>query len=68
MSKRVDRLIPGPDADAICGTTRSVRYRLLAEGKFPKPIKIGTATRFSERECREWVAARISERDKGGKS
>jgi prophage regulatory protein len=61
-----DRLITGQNADAICGTTRSVRYRLLAEGKFPKPIKIGTATRFSERECHAWVAARIAERNQEG--
>jgi prophage regulatory protein len=61
-----DRLISGRDADAICGTSRSARYRFLAEGKFPKPVKIGTATRFSERECHAWVAARIADRDAGG--
>jgi predicted DNA-binding transcriptional regulator AlpA len=66
MSMSDDRLIPGREADAICGTSRTVRYRLLAAGAFPKPVKLGMATRFSERECREWVAARIAERD-GGK-
>jgi predicted DNA-binding transcriptional regulator AlpA len=45
--RKDDRLIPGREADAICGTSRSARYRLLAEGKFPKPVKIGAATRFS---------------------
>ena len=61
-----DRLIPGREADAICGTSRTVRYRLLAEGKFPKPVKLGMATRFHERECHEWVASRIADRDRGG--
>jgi prophage regulatory protein len=64
MSK-CDRLVSGPEADSICGTTRSVRYRLLAEGKFPRPVKLGAATRFSARECHEWVAARIADRDGG---
>jgi len=67
MSRCEDRLISGREADAICGTSRSARYRFLAEGKFPKPIKIGSATRFSERECHEWVAARIAERDREGR-
>lgn len=61
-----DRLIAGHEADAICGTSRTVRYRLIAEGKFPQPIKIGMATRFSERECHEWVVSRIADRDRGG--
>jgi prophage regulatory protein len=67
MSASNDRLISGREADAICGTSRSVRYRFLAEGNFPKPIKIGSATRFSERECHQWVAARIAERDGEGR-
>jgi predicted DNA-binding transcriptional regulator AlpA len=58
-----DRLIPPPEADAICGTSRTRRYQLLAENNFPKPVKIGKAVRFSERECREWVQARLAERD-----
>lgn len=60
-----DRLVPGHIADEICGTSRSARYRLIADGKFPKPVKLGMATRFSERECRKWVADRIAERDGG---
>ena len=58
-----DRLITGRQADAICGTSRSKRYMMVNAGRFPKPIKLGNATRFSERECFEWVAQRIAERD-----
>ena len=58
-----DRLITPPEADAICGTSRTRRYELLAAGLFPKPIYLGRAIRFSERECREFVQARIAERD-----
>jgi predicted DNA-binding transcriptional regulator AlpA len=63
-----DRLITGVEAGAITGIkSRSRRYELIAEGKFPKPVKIGTSTRFSERECYDFVRARIAERD-GGKA
>ena len=65
-----DRLIRGPEADAICGISRSRRYELIQQGKFPRPVKLGFATRFSYRECQAWVQARLTERDdasdKGG--
>ena len=37
---------------------------LPRQRNFPKPVKIGKATRFSERECRQFVAERIAERDR----
>lgn len=58
-----DRLIKPREADAVCGTSRMTRYRLIASGQFPQPIKLGAAVRFSLRECEAWVAARIAERD-----
>ena len=41
---------------------------LIAQGRLPQPVKIGGSTRFSERECRAFVAERIAERDNGGAS
>ena len=62
-----DRLIDGEEAGAITGVkSRSRRYALIAQGKFPQPVKIGNSTRFSERECRQFVADRIAERDWNG--
>jgi predicted DNA-binding transcriptional regulator AlpA len=62
-----DRLVDGEEAGEITGVkARSSRYRLIAQGKFPKIIKIGKRTRFSKRECHDFVRARIAERD-GGK-
>ncbi len=62
-----DRLVDGEEAGRITGIkSRSRRYHLISQGKFPQPVKVGTSTRFSERECREFVQARIAERD-GGK-
>ena len=65
MSVSNDRLIKGRDADAITVLTRSARHRAIREGKHPKPIKLGSATRYSEQECHAWVAARIADRDGG---
>jgi predicted DNA-binding transcriptional regulator AlpA len=60
-----DRLIDGKEAGAITGVkSDSQRYALIKQGKFPKPVKVGATTLFSERECYEFVAARIAERDK----
>jgi predicted DNA-binding transcriptional regulator AlpA len=57
-----DRLIDGHEADKICGTSRSRRYRLIREGKFPKPAKLGKLTRFSLLECQAFVRAMLAQR------
>jgi prophage regulatory protein len=39
-------------------------HRLVAAGRFPKPVKIGEATNgFIEAEIDNWCAAKIAERD-----
>ena len=35
----------------------------MARGEFPVPVKLGKSVRYPMRECHEWVAARIAERD-----
>lgn len=64
MEDHPDRLIDGAEAGAITGIkSKSRRYELIAAGKFPQPIKVGSSTRFSARECYAFVAERIAERD-----
>ena len=59
-----DRLIDGEEAGRITGVkSPSRRYALIAAGKFPRLVKVGSSTFFSERECRQFVADRIAERD-----
>jgi prophage regulatory protein len=58
-----DRLISGPEADSICGVSRSRRYELIRDNKFPRPVKLGWSTRFSLLECHAWVEDRLSERE-----
>lgn len=57
-----DRLIDGRTADKITGTKRSHRYELMRRGEYPQPVKIGKLTRFSERECVEWIQRRLEAR------
>ena len=41
------------------GFSPSWIYRKVAEGKFPKPVKVGVATRWICSEVDEWVNAHI---------
>jgi prophage regulatory protein len=44
--------------------SRSHIYRLIAAGKFVKPIHLGTGRiAFVEKEIDEWIKARVAERD-----
>ena len=45
------------------GISRSHAYEMMAAGDFPKPIKVGRASRFVSSEVDGWVAARIAARD-----
>lgn len=36
-------------------------YKLISEGKFPKPIKLGRSSRWKESEVQEWLTDRIVE-------
>lgn len=57
-------LVKGAQAGDITGiTSKSRRYELEAEGKFPARVKVGRSTYYVEEELRAWVEARIAERD-----
>ncbi|NLS53549.1 AlpA family transcriptional regulator [Hafnia alvei] len=36
-------------------------YKLIQEGLFPKPIKMGRSSRWMQSEIEEWVKKRIAE-------
>ncbi|MDO2440748.1 helix-turn-helix transcriptional regulator [Enterobacter nematophilus] len=36
-------------------------YKLINEGKFPNPIKLGRSSRWKESEVEEWVQERIEQ-------
>lgn len=59
-----DRLLPLPAVMQMTGIGKTMIYRKMREGTFPRACKPGGAsTRWSEREVREWRDARLAERD-----
>jgi prophage regulatory protein len=63
-SDAADVFLRDRQVTAMTGICRSMRYKLLAAGKFPKPIKIGPKiVAFSMREIEAWLRERIAERD-----
>ncbi|WP_071926067.1 helix-turn-helix transcriptional regulator [Serratia fonticola] len=51
-----------PEAMTRTGYSRSGLYKLISQGRFPKPVKIGTrAIAFIESEVDEWISQRIAE-------
>ena len=60
MSERICRL---PDVKAQTGLSRSTLYAMMADGRFPKPMKLGErAVGWAETEIAKWVETRKAER------
>ena len=54
-----DRLLRREEVETRCGFSRSSLYRLMREGDFPEPIRIGErAVRWLESEVDSWLASR----------
>lgn len=57
-------LIDNHEADLRSGTTRKYREKLVREGKFPKPVKIGPrSVRYVLGEVLDWVEERKAQRE-----
>ena len=54
-------------AKGVRPTSRAQRWRLIKEGKFPKPVKLGSRNVWLESEIDAWFEARIRERDTADK-
>jgi len=46
------------------GISRSHCYELMATGEFPRPVKVGRASRFLSAEIDKWITDRVAERDR----
>ena len=57
------------EAKRLTGLSTSAIYRLIAEGRFPRQVSLGTprSMAFVESEVAAWIQERIAERDSGGK-
>lgn len=54
-----ERLLPLPEVESRSGFKSSFIYQLIKENKFPKPVKIGTASRWRESQVQEWIHNKI---------
>lgn len=58
-----DRLLCLDEVKAIAGLGKSMIYRKMRAGTFPKACKAGgTSTRWSERELHAWVSDQLAQR------
>ena len=54
-----ERLLRRQEVEARCGLARSSLYRLMREGNFPVPLKVGArAVRWREAEIEKWLTER----------
>ena len=60
------RLLRRTEVERYCQISRSTIYRLMREGLFPEPLRIGPrAVRWSEQELMAWLARRPRANAKG---
>lgn len=55
-----DKLVDMKFLTAFIGVTDKFIYKLIKEGKFPKQIKIGSASRWLKSEVESWLQERIA--------
>lgn len=55
MEKPVDVLLQLPEVCRQAGFGKTAIYRMMKEGTFPEPIKIGPASRWSQIEVQAWI-------------
>lgn len=59
----IDRLLRWKEVQPLVGICRSHAHQLIAQGKFPAPIKLvegGRASAWQESKIREWIEQRIA--------
>ncbi|MEQ5306959.1 helix-turn-helix transcriptional regulator [Providencia huaxiensis] len=49
----------------LTGLTDKWFYKLIQDGEFPKPIKLGRSSRWLKSEVEQWLQARIDESREG---
>ncbi|MGA4650092.1 helix-turn-helix transcriptional regulator [Citrobacter portucalensis] len=56
-----DKMIDMAFITGFTGLSDKWFYKLIQEGLFPKPIKLGRSSRWLKSEVEEWVQKRIAE-------
>lgn len=55
-----DTLIPLDAVERQIHVKRTKIYKMVAAGEFPRPVKIGTASRWPQSQVDAWIAEQIS--------
>ncbi len=58
----INRLLTLKGVTESAAIKRSQIYLLISRGKFPKPVKIGRASRWLESEVQQWISDQIAAR------
>ncbi|MBZ2169039.1 helix-turn-helix transcriptional regulator [Marinobacter sp. F4216] len=62
IQPQIERMLRRPEVEVITGRSRSAIYEGMANGTFPKPVKIGArAVAWPESVIRQWIADRMME-------
>lgn len=57
------RILRRPEVEAQCGFKRAHLYKLIGEGMFPRPLRIGVrAVGWDSTEVEQWVAEQLQRR------
>lgn len=57
-----ERIYRRPDVEQLVGLSRSTLYAMMADGAFPKPVRLGKrAVGWRERDLRDWLDTRSAE-------
>lgn len=60
-----ESLLPMAEVRSRVGLSASMIYRLISEGRFPRPGKFGTKSLWVESEVAAWIADRIERKNMG---
>lgn len=62
-ARPMDRLLSLDEVKGLVGLGKSMIYRKMRAGTFPRACKAGgCSTRWSEREVQDWVAEQLAQR------
>ncbi|WEI83353.1 helix-turn-helix transcriptional regulator [Klebsiella pneumoniae] len=56
-----DKMVDMKFITEFTGLTDKWFYKLISEGQFPKPIKLGRSSRWMQSEVESWVKQRINQ-------
>ncbi|WP_411170841.1 helix-turn-helix transcriptional regulator [Klebsiella michiganensis] len=56
-----DKMVDMKFITEFTGLTDKWFYKLISEGQFPKPVKLGRSSRWMQSEVEKWVQERIDQ-------